>query len=202
MPTIKDARNWYSQNDPVHGYDHIYRVYMLALRLAESEGADVEIVKAAVLLHDINEFHETELGRKVKDTWIDKMTGRAEGYKGAYVKPDSDELIAEYRNGYNEISLTPKSGISEIEILKTIKKEEIRRLGLSKEIETKACEEIDTIADIDKLRTQSEAIIKRIKEGTDKKVIVISESDLENHLNHGWIYVGVTPSGKCIIKRI
>ena len=67
MPTIKDARNWYSQNDPVHGYDHIYRVYMLALRLAESEGADVEIVKAAVLLHDINEFHETELDAQQRE---------------------------------------------------------------------------------------------------------------------------------------
>jgi uncharacterized protein len=52
MPTIESARAWYPQNDPVHGFDHILRVYRLAERLAHAEGADVEIVRAAALLHD------------------------------------------------------------------------------------------------------------------------------------------------------
>lgn len=52
MPTIESARKWYPQDDPVHGFSHILRVYNLALRLAQSEGADLEIVGAAVLLHD------------------------------------------------------------------------------------------------------------------------------------------------------
>lgn len=52
MPTIETARSWYSQNDPVHGFDHILRVYRMAERLAEDEGADIEIVRAAALLHD------------------------------------------------------------------------------------------------------------------------------------------------------
>jgi len=52
MPTIEQAINWYSKNDPVHGFDHIQRVYRLAERLAQAEGADLEIVRAAALLHD------------------------------------------------------------------------------------------------------------------------------------------------------
>lgn len=52
MPTIDQARAWYPQYDPVHGFDHILRVLRLAEHLAAAEGADPEIVRAAVLLHD------------------------------------------------------------------------------------------------------------------------------------------------------
>jgi uncharacterized protein len=52
MPTIETARSWYPASDPVHGFDHVLRVYHLAERLAQIEGADIEIVRAAVLLHD------------------------------------------------------------------------------------------------------------------------------------------------------
>ena len=52
MPTIEQARRWYSEDDPVHGFDHILRVYLLAERLGVKEGADLDILRAAVLLHD------------------------------------------------------------------------------------------------------------------------------------------------------
>jgi uncharacterized protein len=55
MPTIEQARGWYPANDPVHGFDHVLRVYFMAERLAQAEGADVEIVRAAALLHDAGE---------------------------------------------------------------------------------------------------------------------------------------------------
>lgn len=51
MLTIEQARAWYP-DDPVHGFDHVLRVYQMAERLAEIEGADLKIVRAAVLLHD------------------------------------------------------------------------------------------------------------------------------------------------------
>ena len=54
MPTVETARAWYPQNDPVHGFDHILRVYRMAERLALAEGADMEIVQAAALLHDVS----------------------------------------------------------------------------------------------------------------------------------------------------
>jgi uncharacterized protein len=52
MPTIEAARAWYPEVDPVHGFDHILRVYHMVEKLAEAEGADLEIVRAAALLHD------------------------------------------------------------------------------------------------------------------------------------------------------
>ena len=52
MPSVDDARAWYPQKDPVHGFDHVLRVLHMAERLAEALGADLEVVRAACLLHD------------------------------------------------------------------------------------------------------------------------------------------------------
>ncbi len=52
MPTIEQARSWYSPADPVHGFEHVLRVLRLAEQIAQAEGADLEIVRAAALLHD------------------------------------------------------------------------------------------------------------------------------------------------------
>ena len=57
MLTLETARQWYPSTDPVHGFDHIERVYRMAERLALAEGADLEIVHAAALLHDIEGSH-------------------------------------------------------------------------------------------------------------------------------------------------
>lgn len=50
--TIDEARAWYQDADPVHDFDHVMRVYRIAERLALMEDADLEIVRAAALLHD------------------------------------------------------------------------------------------------------------------------------------------------------
>lgn len=52
MPTVEQARGWYPDNDQVHGFDHVMRVYRTATYLAHTLGADLEIVQAAALLHD------------------------------------------------------------------------------------------------------------------------------------------------------
>jgi len=52
MPSIEQARLWYQEADPVHDFEHVLRVYRIAERLALAEGADLEIVHAAALLHD------------------------------------------------------------------------------------------------------------------------------------------------------
>jgi uncharacterized protein len=52
MPTIEQARQWYDDADPVHDFEHVLRVYHMAEKLAIAEGADLEIVRAAALLHD------------------------------------------------------------------------------------------------------------------------------------------------------
>lgn len=52
MPTIDQARTWYTNSDAIHAFDHVMRVYRMAERIAREEGADLEIVHAAALLHD------------------------------------------------------------------------------------------------------------------------------------------------------
>jgi uncharacterized protein len=52
MLTLEKAQAWYPEIDPVHGFDHIERVYHMAEKLALLEGADLEIVHTAALLHD------------------------------------------------------------------------------------------------------------------------------------------------------
>lgn len=43
-----------------HGFDHTERVYNLAIKIAETEDIDLEVVKIATLLHDIGGKRETD----------------------------------------------------------------------------------------------------------------------------------------------
>jgi uncharacterized protein len=51
--SIEEARQHYQGSDAVHDFDHVLRVLALAERLAPAEGADLDILRAAVLLHDV-----------------------------------------------------------------------------------------------------------------------------------------------------
>lgn len=52
MLTIEQARLWYTGADAVHDFDHVLRVTFTADRIGKLEGADLEILRAAALLHD------------------------------------------------------------------------------------------------------------------------------------------------------
>ena len=54
MPNIDSIRKYYPEDDSVHGFSHVLRVYQLAESIAEQEGADLKIVRAAALLHDVD----------------------------------------------------------------------------------------------------------------------------------------------------
>ncbi|NIV32147.1 MAG: HD domain-containing protein, partial [Anaerolineae bacterium] len=53
MIDIEQARRYYEGADAIHDFDHVQRVLALAERLAREEKADLEIVRAATLLHDV-----------------------------------------------------------------------------------------------------------------------------------------------------
>jgi len=53
MPTIEEARKFYPPSDGVHGFDHVERVYHMAEKIGKAEGADLEVIHAAALLHDV-----------------------------------------------------------------------------------------------------------------------------------------------------
>ena len=53
MISIDETRPFYEGSDSAHDMDHILRVTKMAEKLARAEGADVEVVRVAALLHDI-----------------------------------------------------------------------------------------------------------------------------------------------------
>lgn len=60
--TEEQARQYYADNDTAHGFDHVLRVVALAERLARAEGADLEVVRTAALLHDIGRAEQSRTG--------------------------------------------------------------------------------------------------------------------------------------------
>lgn len=53
MISIQEAKTFYDGADSGHDFDHILRVLAMAEKIAKAEGADLEVVRAAALLHDI-----------------------------------------------------------------------------------------------------------------------------------------------------
>jgi uncharacterized protein len=50
---VDEARQLYLTGDAAHDFDHVWRVTRLATHLAQMEGADVDVVQLAALLHDV-----------------------------------------------------------------------------------------------------------------------------------------------------
>jgi len=62
MITVEEAFRYYRENDSAHGFDHVLRVWRLAMRIGREEDADIEILQAAALLHDIGRPVEAATG--------------------------------------------------------------------------------------------------------------------------------------------
>ncbi len=62
MITIEQARPLYTLRDSSHDFDHVLRVYHLVERIGAAEGADLDILRSAALLHDIGRPEELETG--------------------------------------------------------------------------------------------------------------------------------------------
>ena len=56
------ADSYYSKDDWAHGRSHIQRVLRMAIRIGREEGADLEVVELAAMLHDILANQETHSG--------------------------------------------------------------------------------------------------------------------------------------------
>jgi uncharacterized protein len=62
MITVEQARSHYSGEDAAHDFEHVLRVLRLAERIGDAEGADMEVLRAAVLLHDVARVQEDSGG--------------------------------------------------------------------------------------------------------------------------------------------
>jgi uncharacterized protein len=63
MIPIDQVAKYYHDSDSAHDFDHVLRVTAMAEYIARAEGADLEIVRAAALLHDIARLDEDRTGQ-------------------------------------------------------------------------------------------------------------------------------------------
>jgi uncharacterized protein len=77
-------------NDPAHGWEHVERVYKLALHIAEQEGADPFIVGMAALMHDLGRISNSN---STKHHAALSETAAAEILTIHQVAPETQEAI-------------------------------------------------------------------------------------------------------------
>lgn len=82
MINFDDARAWYENADAVHDFSHIERVTRMAVRLGLAEGADLEIVRTAALLHDADGTQPGSEARKEHQIRSAEFAGRVLGKEG------------------------------------------------------------------------------------------------------------------------
>ncbi len=85
MIGIAEARGYYEDADAVHDFDHVLRVLTMAERIGRAEGADLEVVRAAALLHDVGRAwaeaarldHATHAADRAREILTRRRPGRA-----------------------------------------------------------------------------------------------------------------------------
>ena len=82
-----EAKKYFIGASGCHDFSHVERVYKLALKIGEQEGADLDILTLAVLLHDIG--RKAEMKSKGKFCHAEKGAELARKILGKY-KLDSD----------------------------------------------------------------------------------------------------------------
>ncbi len=83
-------RRFADLNDPAHGWEHVKRVYKLALYIAQQEGADCFIVGMAALMHDLGRLAPQERGTHHADLSVRAAT---DILTAAGVDPEKQEAI-------------------------------------------------------------------------------------------------------------
>lgn len=98
MLSIEQARSYYTSDDPVHDFDHVLRVLNMARHLASCEGADMEIVQTAALLHDISRLDDDNL---------------KQGFKGD-VSAESDHAVQAAQHARRILQLEPSAFVEAV----------------------------------------------------------------------------------------
>ncbi|MEN6480214.1 MAG: HD domain-containing protein [Anaerolineales bacterium] len=62
MITPEQAQQLHVDHDSAHGFDHVLRVWRLAMHIACEEGADLAVVNDAALLHDVGRAQQAASG--------------------------------------------------------------------------------------------------------------------------------------------
>ena len=111
MPTVEQAREWYPADDPVHGFDHVLRVMRSAEEIGEELGADLEVLRAAALLHDAAGADPRENRAEHESAsaeFAQKILGE-EGWPEERVQAVTEGIVSHrYRGKQNPVSLEAK----------------------------------------------------------------------------------------------
>ena len=62
MISAEEARRFYPGGDAIHGFEHVLRVLQLVRHIGALEGADMQVLEAAALLHDVARAEEAAGG--------------------------------------------------------------------------------------------------------------------------------------------
>jgi uncharacterized protein len=109
MPNIEQARAFYTSEDAVHDFDHVLRVYHTAMKLGKEEGADLEILEAAALLHDARGAEPGGAGRAEHHITSARFAGevlREEGWPEERIRAVQHAIRAHRYRGREDLPET------------------------------------------------------------------------------------------------
>lgn len=130
MQKIREkAQSFFGEVNPAHDWLHVQRVHELALKIAEKENADIEVVEAAVFLHDIGREKEDDGEIENHAEWGAEKAGeilKEEGYGEKFIKevqhcirshryskdPEPDTLEAQILSDADNLDALGATGIA------------------------------------------------------------------------------------------
>ena len=164
-----------------------------------------------ISIHSCRKTHKTNLeAKEVPTSWVNKMQGRkGVGTGGVYTKPEPKQLLIMYKKGYDGLRIYKIEKTAKIEHAKTLATV-AREMGVDEKTVQKMMELFDagkmTLDEFrkrvsEKIDEARKRLSEKTKEKSENNVMVIKEDELENHLNHGWTFKAVLPSGRILIER-
>ncbi len=106
MISVEEARRHYEGADAAHAFDHVLRVLRLVERIGAAEGADLEVLRAAALLHDVARAAERSGGPCHARAGAERARAILAGQDPARVEAVAEAIAAHrYRSGERPQSL-------------------------------------------------------------------------------------------------
>ncbi len=106
MIDLEEVRALYADNEPAHDFDHALRVWRLATRIGEREGADLRVLKWAALLHDIGRAEEMRTGRDHAVLSAERAKTLLRGAPKGFVQAVAEAIVSHrYRSNASPKSL-------------------------------------------------------------------------------------------------
>lgn len=160
-------------------------------------------LKGQISENGLRYFYHSQLEGVLNKNILSLLEGKMIGDSSAhYSKHDLNELLEIYKRNYNVLVVESTQDRDMDKKLAGVLATTARSLGASEEKIKQIMDMLEIGAlTLDQFQNRISEMIRETKKSEKDEVMVIDEKDIENHLNHGWVFVGLTPSGRCIVKR-